>query len=179
VLRRICLVGAVIAAGSLAVGVVTAPAAATKAAAKTKTTVKATAVTCSSNVTTAIPAGDTQVIAPVSDGTQYGAVRCNKGLGSGVQTDTFTTLDTGNLQGLYKLYLNTGTVHGKFNLTPAEGPPLTTGTFQSAFYTGTLTVTGGTGAYLHVKSKGIGTLTCSSPDDVHLSCSDKFKVVKP
>jgi hypothetical protein len=131
------------------------------------------------NVTTAIPAGDTQVIAPTSDGTQYGAVHCNKGLGSGVQTDTFTTLDSGNVRGLYTLYLATGTVHGKFNLTPAEGPPLTTGTFQSAFYTETLTVTGGTGAYLHAKSKGVGTLTCSSPDDVHMSCADKFKVVNP
>jgi hypothetical protein len=173
VLRRICLVGAAVAAGSLTVGVVTSPAATTKAKAKT------IAVGCSSNVTTAIPAGETEVIAATTDGTQYGEVRCNKGLGSGLQSNTFTTLDSGNFQGQFKLYLDAGTIRGNFTLTPAEGPALTTGTFQSASYTGTLTVTGGTGAYAHGRTKGVGSVTCSSPDDVHLSCSDRFKLAKP
>lgn len=175
-LRRICLVGTAIAVGSLAVGVVAAPAASHKAA-KTKPTAKVTAVVCTSDLATAIPAGDTQIIPPVSDGTQYGSVRCNKGLGSGVQTNSFTILDSGNMQGQFKLYLGTGTVHGKFNLTPAEGPPLTTDTFQSVTYTGTVTVAGGTGTYLHAKPKGIGTLSCTTPDGVHMSCTDRFKVV--
>lgn len=174
-LRRICLVGTAVAAGSLAVGVVAAPAASHKAT-KTKPT-KVIAVVCTSDVATAIPAGNTQVIPPVSDGTQYGSVRCDKGLGSGVQTNSFMILDSGNMQGLFRLYLGTGTVHGKFNLTPGEGPPLTTDTFQSVTYTGTLTVAGGTGTYLHAKPKGLGTLSCTTPDGVHMSCTDRFKVL--
>ncbi len=175
-LRRICLVGAAIAAGSLAVGVVTAPAASHKVT-RNRTSAKVTAVVCTSGVATAIPAGDTQVIPPVSDGTQYGSVGCNKGLGGGVETNTFTVLDSGNMQGLFRLYLGTGTVHGRFNLTPAEGPPLTTDTFQSVTYAGTLTIAGGTGTYLHARTRGIGSLSCTTPDGVHMSCTHRFKLV--
>jgi hypothetical protein len=69
--RRICIVGTVISAGPLVVGVAIAPAAKTKAVAKPKSIV----VACSSSITTQIPEGATAVLPPVSQGTQYGTVR--------------------------------------------------------------------------------------------------------
>lgn len=164
--RRICIVGTVISAVPLVVGVAIAPAAKTKAVAKPKRT----AVTCSSSVTTQIPDGATAVIPPVSQGTQYGTVRCGK-LGPGLEADAFTVPDSGNVQGQFAQYFAAGSVHGKFDLTPQEGPPLTTTTFQGATYTGTFTVSGGTGIYARITGKG--TLTCSSPDTLHLSCTER------
>ncbi len=160
--RRICIVGTVISAGSLVVGVAIAPAAKTKP--------KRIAVTCSSSVTTQIPDGATEVLPPVSQGTQYGTVRCGK-LGPGVEADAFTVPDSGDVHAQFAQYFAAGSIHGNFVLTPDEGPPLTTTTFQSATYTGTFTVSGGTGVYARIKGKG--TLTCSSPDTLHLSCTEK------
>lgn len=133
-----------------------------------------TAVKCKSAVTAQIPSGATALIPPISQGTQYGGVRCGTPFGSGVQRDSLTLLDSGDVKGSYTLYLGAGTVHGKYDLTPGEGPPLSTATFQTVTYTGKLNVVGGTGGFTGAKGKG--KLTCSSPDGLHLSCADKLRL---
>jgi hypothetical protein len=75
----------------------------------------------------------------------------------------------------FKLWLPTGTVHGTFDLTPQEGAFSPTG-FSETDYLGTLTVTGGTG--LFQGAKGTGTSTCKTLDEIHTSCTDKFKFTK-
>ncbi len=58
-----------------------------------------------------------------------------------------------------------------------EGPPLTSTNFQSVSYIGRLTVSGGTG--LDRLAKGTAaTVTCSSPDSVHMSCTYKLKLTR-
>jgi len=49
-----------------------------------------------------------------------------------------------------------------------------TNSFAASSYTGTITIKGGTGAYQ--KAKGTGTLTCQSPDSVHLTCVEHLKL---
>ncbi len=127
-------------------------------------------------MTTALPAGAASLNAPVEEGTQYGSAACHKLFGRGVQADALTVLDTGDTNGPYTLYFGTGSIHGRYDLTPAEGLPPTLTTFAATDYTGTLTIIGGTGAYALIR--GTGTLTCASPDDIHLSCTDRLKLTQ-
>lgn len=167
--RRTYLVGTALTAGSLAAGVAIAP------AASTKPKPKPVAVVCATSVTTQIPPGDTQVVPPVTQGTDYGSVKCGgKLFGRGVQVDRFTVPDSGDTVGSYAQYFGTGSIHGKFDLTPDEAPTTTATTFQATTYTGTVTVGGGTGAY--VGAKGTGTAKCQSPDGVHTSCTVRLKL---
>jgi hypothetical protein len=173
-LRRIWLVVAAMAMGLLAVGVTQAVAAKTKA----KPKAKAVKVSCKASVGTMPAAGDDSVIPPVQEGSQYGAVHCAKLWGSGIQADSFTLLDSGDLQGKYSQYFGTGTVHGTFALTAEDtGPPSSTTTFASVSYTGTVDVTGGTGALK--KASGKGTLACASTDGVHFGCTETVKIALP
>jgi hypothetical protein len=48
--------------------------------------------------------------------------------------------------------------------------------FEAQTWQGTVKVVGGTGLYKGIKSKKAGTMTCLSPDSVHLSCTQKLKL---
>jgi hypothetical protein len=61
-------------------------------------------------------------------------------------------------------------------VTSGSRAPTTT-TFTATKYSGTVSVIGGTGDWAHVTGKG--TLTCSSPDAVHTSCTEHLKLKLP
>ena len=83
--------------------------------------------------------------------------------------------DSGVNQATYQMYFPTGTIHGKYALTPSEGDFGPT-TFTETDYLGTLTITGGTGTYKG--AKGIGTMTCNTLDGIHTTCTDRLKLTK-
>jgi hypothetical protein len=143
---------------------------------KTKSASKPVAVVCRTKTTIEVPNGETGVTPPVSQGSEYGTAGCGK-LGRGVQSDQFTVPDSGDTVATFTWYLPTGSIRGKYDLTPQEG----TLNFLSVDYVGKLTVTGGTGAFAGAKSKGTGTgtMVCQSPDSVHTSCTDNVKLKLP
>ncbi len=167
--RRICLVGATLSAIPMAFGVSAATAASHKTG---KVKPKGTPVTCKSATTVEIAQGDTQVTPPVSQGSEYGSVSCSKLFGKGVQSDQFNVPDSGDTAGKFTWYFHAGTVRGKYDLTPQEGSL----NFLSTDYLGTITVTGGTGTF--AGAKGVGTMTCSSADGIHMGCTDKLHIAK-
>ena len=183
-MKRICLLGAAI-AGLLIIGVATAlaasPHASTAAAAGKKKSTKPTFVTtklsCSSKLSLQAPNGETTVTQGATDGTQYGTVACPGSLGSGVQFESFTTDDAGNVSGKWQQCFNTGTVYGNYTLVPDDNNPPTTTSFTSASYTGTITITNGTGT--DAKATGTGTIACATSDSVHFTCLEKAKLVLP
>ena len=92
-------------------------------------------------------------------GFSFGFIKCSAPFGKGVQSSTYhATVNpkTGAAtnRGSYKNWFDTGTVSGTFSLTGRYNSP-TAGTFK-----GTVTVAGGTGAF--VGATGIGKLTCST-----------------
>ena len=147
----------------------------------TVTKVKPTTLHCSASLTTTPPPGSATVDQPASQGSQYGPTHCpTKSFGGGIMEDSFTVPDSGDTVGTYKQYFNAGTIKGEFDLTPNEGAPISGTTFTSETWTGTITVTGGTGAYKGIKgTKTPGVINCSSDDSVHLSCTEKVKVKMP
>jgi hypothetical protein len=102
-------------------------------------------------------------------GADFGFVNCGKPFGSGVQTDTFketfASKTSGSVTGPYKEYFDTGTVQGTYTLA------ITVTGKTSATFKGTAKYTGGTGAFSH--AAGSGTLSCSSADGVHTTCTAK------
>jgi hypothetical protein len=174
-----CLVGVAISASSLVAGVGFAAAASKSAA----TAVKPTALKCKISMTTQPPPGS-NVVLVAPQGSQYGATHCpTAGYGSGAIVDKFTVPDSGDTVGTYYQYFHAGTIYGKFDLTPLPGNGISSTSFQSQAWTGTVTVTGGTGVYKGITrakgKKGIGTMHCTSPDSVHLTCTENMKVILP
>ena len=174
-----CLVGAAICASSLVAGAGFASAASNSAA----TAVKRITLNCKIDMTTVPPAGS-NVVLVAPQGKQYGPDRCaTAGFGSGIIANTFTVPDSGDTVGVFSQYFRAGGIFGKFDLTPLQGTGISPTSFQSQAWTGTVTVTGGTGIYsgiTHAKGKkGIGRMHCTSPDSVHLSCTDSVNVVLP
>lgn len=167
--RRTYLGGTAVAAASLAVCVGTA-----LAAAPSKTTAKSVVFKCHISLTTEAPWGTQVVDVPPSKGTQYGPSHCGR-FGGAVQADSFKIPDSGDMVGGYAQYFLAGTIHGKFDLQPLTGLEPTSTTFESQDWSGTVTVTGGTGTWAKVTGKK-GTLTCTSPDSVHLHCVEKVKL---
>lgn len=165
-MRRICLMGAAI-AGSLVFSVTIASAAKT-------VKVKPTTVRCKIAVSVSVPQSSIQVALPADSGNMFGTASCGKGLGSGVAEYKFALQDTGDLTGTFRVYFATGSVHGKFDLSPTDSMPSSPGTFLEQDYTGTAKVLGGTGTDAGLTGKA--TLTCSTPDSIHLSCNEKAKV---
>ena len=179
--RRFHLILAAAAAASIAVaGLV--PAASGKSAAHGKAKKpEPVALSCHMAIATQPPAGSNAVDQPAQQGNQYGPVHCpRKGFGGGVTADSFTVPDNGDMVGTYTEFLRAGTISGRFDLAPEEGQPITGENFASQSWVGTLTVTGGTGVYQGIKAKrGSGKLTCTSPDSVHLSCSERIRIALP
>jgi hypothetical protein len=166
--RRICLAVTVVGVAPLAVGVAVASAAPAKP--------KAITLNCNVQLTASPLAGTNVVDQPPTQGWMYGPISCpRQGYGSGVEASSFTVPLSGDTVGSFTQYLSAGSIKGKFDLAPQED--LSTSFFSSATWTGTLTVTGGTGVYKGIKSnRNAGTMTCSSDDTVHLMCTEKVKV---
>jgi hypothetical protein len=159
-------VGVALGAITLAFGV------AVSTAKKSKTPkVKPVTVFCTTSVGLAVPAADQDVTPAATSGNEYGSAICRH-LGHGVQADSFTVPDSGDTLARFTIYLPNGTLTGTYDLTPQEGS-VTTG-FASVSYLGTVKVTHGTGVLAGVT--GIGTMTCTSPDSVHTTCTDKLKL---
>jgi hypothetical protein len=146
-------------------------------AAANKTSTKPVVLKCHMSMSAIPPAGSSQVDQPPAQGSAYGNVHCpTKSVGGGVVADTFKVPDSGDTVGSYAQYFGTGSIHGKFDLTPAEGSgSLSATSFESESWTGTVTVTGGTGAFKGAAGKK-GTLNCTSDDTVHLTCTEKIKL---
>jgi hypothetical protein len=154
-------------AGLLVAGVATAPAA-TKHSNK-----KSTKLTCSLRLVNQIPSDDVSVTQGAGSGTQFGTTACGKPLGAGVEQDSFTLDDAGDLTGPYQQWFNTGSVKGKYVLSPNDNVS-PSATFSQASYSGTIKVTGGTGAFN--KASGTGMLTCATQDSAHYTCTEKLKL---
>jgi len=165
--RRICMMGAVISAVPLTLGVAPAMAATSK-----KAKPKPVETNCTTTVGIMIAPGDTALTPPVASGHEYGTAVCGKVLGRGVQSDTFTTPDSGDTVATFTFYLRGGTIRGTYDLTPQEGGL----NFLETDYLGTLTVKGGSGLY--AGAKGTGTSTCTSLDGIHTTCHDKLKLAQ-
>jgi len=175
----------VVATASLVIGAGIATAASST---KTKTVkVKPIVLKCNITMTTEVPAGSTSVDPTAAQGNQYGPTHCQtKGFGAGMIGDSFTVPDSGDTVGTYVEYFKAGSVTGAFDLTPNEAPPLTSSSFSSQSWTGTVTVLSGTGVYKGIKTYKPkhkpaipGVLDCTSPDSVHLTCTEKIKVTMP
>ncbi len=159
-MKRICLLGATIAA-VLIIGVASALAATSSASkggkkSKTPSTVT-TKVSCTSSLLLQVSAGATDVSPASQDGTEMGTTTCAP-IGKGVEVQSFTTADSGDLTGKWQAWFSTGSVFGTFTLTPSDNtPPTTTTSFSQASYTGTFIVKDGSGAF--AKAVGTGTLS--------------------
>lgn len=176
--RRMCLVGSAIAAASLVVGFGVTAAMAKGTHHKGTPTVKAVAVLkCHIFFSTVPSPGSAAVDQPPSRGAQYGPAHC-KTVGSGVASDDFKVPDSGDTVGSYAVNFDTSSIHGKFDLTPSEGTgDLTSASFASESWVGTVTVTGGTGKYKGAAGKN-GVIKCTSGDTVHLRCTEKIPLTK-
>jgi hypothetical protein len=131
-------------------------------------------VRCTGKLATEIPAGQTEVIPP-NQGKQFGAVQCGKGIGAGLQKNSFKLhSSTGNLTGSFTAYFKNGTIKGKFKLTPQEGSlgNLNAPTFGAAGYAGTVNGLSGTGAF--ASATGTGTMTITSTDGIHFKLVEKL-----
>jgi hypothetical protein len=176
--KRICLIGAAMAA-LLTAGVVTASASASATPAAKKPAAKLkpvkTTLTCTLKLVTQIPANDVTVTQGADSGTQFGRAGCAKPLFSGVEQSSFAQDESGDLSGKYQQWFNAGSLYGNYTLSPKDtGPPSPT-SFTNASYTGTITVTNGTGAFK--KAAGKGTLACTTTDLAHYACTEKLKLI--
>lgn len=141
-----------------------------------KKAVKGTLVTCHASIVQQLGASDTGLVPVPTQGAYIGTVSCDKAFGAGMQAAAFKLQDDGSLRGANLLYFDTGTVRGRFTLVPADSSPTYSATFAAVDYTGTITVAGGTGAFKGAQGKG--TLKCTSPDSLHLSCTEKLRMTK-
>jgi hypothetical protein len=172
-------------AALLTAGVVTAPALATPAAAKPASVNKKpvtnlepvkTTLTCTLKLVTQIPSNDVTVTQGAESGTQYGRAGCAKPLFSGVEQSSFLQDESGNLSGKYQQWFNAGSLYGTYTLTADDTAPPTSTSFTNASYTGTVTVTGGTGFFR--KAAGAGTLACATTDLAHYACTEKLQLIQ-
>ena len=108
--RRICLVGAALSVCLLA------SVAGTAIAASGKSTGKATKVSCVTNTSITIASGDTDVLPPVAQGSEFGTASCDTMLGGGVQWDTFTVPTSGDTIGEVRPVLRHG--NAPWNVRP-------------------------------------------------------------
>jgi hypothetical protein len=167
--RRILLVGSALAVVPFVVGIGVAGAAANK------TSTKPVVLKCHISLSTVPPPGSNTVDQPSSQGLSYGQAHCPK-IGGGVEQQSFNVPDSGDTVGKYWQYFSTGSIRGKFDLSPEEGSgALSATSFESESWTGTVTVTGGTGTLAGAVGKK-GTLDCTSDDTVHLTCTEKIKL---
>ena len=111
--------------------------------------------------------------APNPSGIHFGFATCPKPFGKGVHYNSYTVTPTGPGQGTiaarFKNYYNLGTARGRAAITFAATSP------TNITYTGTVTYTGGTGKFRHVR--GNGTIECTTTDGgAHKSCTVKSRL---
>ncbi len=111
--------------------------------------------------------------APNPSGIHFGFATCPKPFGKGLHHNSYTVTPTGQGQGTvtahFKNYYNLGTARGKAAMTFAATSPM------NITYRGTVTYTGGTGRFRHVK--GSGTIECTTTDGgAHKSCTVTSKL---
>jgi hypothetical protein len=178
VVRRISLAALAITASSLAVAIAVAPAGAKTHKAK-PTTPKPVKVNlrCTVNESIAVPAGSNAVVPPVSSGILFGGSSCGAPVGAGLASATQTLADTGDLSGKWWHYGKTGSIAGTYDWTQSQSQPSNPVSFFAEAYTGTLTVTKGTGAFQG--ATGTGTSACTTLDSVHYTCIEKIKLTLP
>jgi hypothetical protein len=87
-----------------------------------------------------------------------------------VERDLFRIPETGNTLANVIWYFRSGSISGKYELTPEEG----SFNFLQADSTGTLTITGSSGAYRGIK--GAGTIVCHTDDGMHTRWTNRLKV---
>ena len=169
--RRIALIASLVGVASVAVGAAGASAAAPAAG-------KKLVLHCAMNLTVAPPPGNPAVQQPPAGGWQYGHALCPKaGFGAAGVASPFTVPVTDDMVGKYVLYFAAGTIRGTFNLVPQEGD---LSNFLAENWLGTTRVISGTGIYKGIRGlKAPGTMSCSSPDTVHMTCTMRDKVLAP
>ncbi|HEV2775579.1 MAG TPA: hypothetical protein VGV90_08310 [Solirubrobacteraceae bacterium] len=111
--------------------------------------------------------------APNPSGIHLGFARCPKPFGRGLHHNSYTVTPSGPGQGsvaaTFKNYYNLGTVRGRAEMTFAATSPM------NITYKGTLTYTGGTGRFRHVR--GSGTIECTTTDGgAHKACTVKSRL---
>lgn len=111
--------------------------------------------------------------APNPSGIHLGFAKCPRPFGKGLHYNAYTVTPTGPGQGrivaTFKNYYNLGTARGRAALTFAATSPM------NVTYTGTVTYTGGTGKFRHVR--GTGAIECTTTDGgAHKSCTVKSKL---
>ena len=104
---------------------------------------------------------------PNPSGIHLGFASCSRPFGKGLHHNAYTVSPTspghGTVTARFKNYYDRGTTRGTAELTFAATSP------TNITYTGTVTYTGGTGAYRHVK--GSGTIACTTTDGgAHKAC---------
>jgi type II secretory pathway pseudopilin PulG len=107
---------------------------------------------------------------PGASGEDFGTVNCASVFGKGVQHDTLTVTPTSQttakVTGPFKQFFDAGTIHGTVNLTASATSA------GAVTYKGAAEISGGTGAYKHVK--GSAKVQCTSPDGgTHTTCTEK------
>ena len=172
-MKRLCLVGMAM-AGLLSAGMSTAATA--KPAPKPKPVT--TKVSCKLTLVLQPAATDTSIV-PTPNGSQDGTTTCGGSLGKGVQSDRYSTAESGNVTAPYRQWFKSGTLTGQYTLIPTSGgqPSAGNNTFGSQAYAGTLTVTGGSGALSGATGKA--KLVCVTLDGVHLKCVEALKLTTP
>ena len=184
-MKRLCLLGMAM-AGLLTAGISTAAIAKTptsgKKPAKTKPAPKPKPVTTkvSCQLTLVLQPAPTDVsIVPGTTGSQSGTARCPGPVGGGVQTDKFSTDDSGDVTAPYTQWFKGGTLAGQYTLIPTGGgqPSAGNNTFGAQSYSGTLTVARGTGVWKGATGKA--KLICATADGVHLKCTESLTVTTP
>lgn len=166
-MKRICLLGAVVAA-ILALGV-------TSALAAKKSTTSGKKFACVAAVTLQAPSNDTNITPDAQSGILAGAFGCPKPIGQGVEALRYTMADSGDLVGKWQQWFNTGTLYGTFDLTPnPNNQPSDTTTFSAASYSGTFVIKNGTGTA--AKTTGKGTIKCATKDSVHYACKESGRM---
>lgn len=177
-MKRIGFVGFAI-ASLLIIGVATALAAtphASKKKSKPKPTTVTVKSTCKASLALQVPAGDTTVSPGSPDGSEWGSAKCAS-VGSGADWMSFTTDDAGDQAGKVQHWFSDGTVFGTFTLTPQDQGPPTTTSFTANSWTGKIVITGGNGSMKG--TTGTGTLACATADSVHITCTEKLKLIEP
>jgi hypothetical protein len=122
------------------------------------------------------PPADDVTITPGDTGAQFGKAGCGKPLFRGLETATFSTDDSGDLVAPYTLWFKGGTLSGQWTLSPTGATP-PTNSFTAQSYTGTATITGGSGAW--AKATGKATIKASTTDGVHFTGTESLQLTTP
>ena len=156
---------------SLAVG----PAATARTTHRHPAAKRTVSVTCQSSLQDQIDSTGVPVSTSAPSGSQYGPVQCSQLFSPGVEATTFTTDDSGDMTGTFRDYFDAGTLRGTYALTQDDsGDQPSTDNFTTVSYAGTVTIAGGTG--VERGTSGTGTLSCTSQDGLHLSCTEHLKL---